>query len=130
MKKSMEKSIEKKYLKEFTHYIPLRTKNRKQILSTVRMGVQDYINDYQIKDYNELVSGFGTPQENADSYLNESPSKIIASKRKSISFIVIVFSLLTLFITGSLAHYYYEQTPAYIKEYAPVEEESFPNDDY
>lgn len=127
MSKIMMNEFENKYMKEVKKYLPLKTNNRKNILSLIQKGMQDYVHDHQITDYDSLITGFGAPQEIADSYIDESPSKTQLQKIRFVILTLIVSILLICSISSGIAYYYYINTPAYIIEEAPVELETFPD---
>lgn len=127
MNETRMNKIENRYMKEVRRYLPFRTDNRKKILSTIQKGMQDYVHDHQITEYDSLAAGFGTPHEVVDHYIDESPSVFYLKKIRFIITVVVVSILLIFSISFGIAHYYYENTPAYIIEKVPVEVETFPS---
>lgn len=115
-------------MKKIKHLLPFRLKNKAKILSSIQVGVHDYIMDHNIDTYEALVNGFGNPQDNIDNYIEDSPSKIRTKKNRMLLTITILLFLLTAGVCFSLSHFYYNQTPAYIYEEAPVEIDTFPSD--
>lgn len=127
MNETVMKNLEERYLKELKRFLPFKA--QKEILCTIRTGLHDYIYDHEIDNYEALLSGFGTPQETADNYLNESPSKVRSNANKTIMLVIILCIALMLFATGSLAYFYYEHTPAYIIEETAGEIDTLPFDE-
>ena len=108
--------------------MPLRTENRKEIINIIQKGIHDYILDYQITDYNSLTTGFGSPQEIVDHYIDESPSQLRLQRNTFILLIMVFAFLLTGSISIAVSYYYYDNTPSYIIEELPVIIETFPNE--
>ena len=121
-------AIEKKYIKMVKKCLPLRTENRKEIISIIQKGIHDYILDYQITDYNSLITGFGSSQEIVDHYIDESPSQLRLQRNTFILLIMVFAFLLTGSISIAVSYYYYDNTPSYIIEELPVIIETFPNE--
>ena len=121
-------AIEKKYIKMVKKCLPLRTENRKEIINIIQKGIHDYILDYQITDYNSLITGFGSPQEIVDHYIDESPSQLRLQRNTFILLIMVFAFLLTGSISIAVSYYYYDNTPSYIIEELPIIIETFPNE--
>lgn len=124
MNETRMNKIENRYMKKVRTYLPFRTSNRKNILSTIQKGMQDYVHDHQITEYDSLVAGFGAPYEVVDYYIDRSPSQVRLQKIRFTVLVLIIGILLICSITAGISYYYYVNTPEYIIEEAPVELET------
>ena len=119
-------AIEKKYLRMVKKYLPLRTTNRKEIINTIQKGIHDYILDHQITDYNSLITGFGSPLEIVDHYIDESPSQLRQRKNTTVLLIIALALLLICIILFAERYYFDANIPSYYFEELPVITETFP----
>ena len=123
MNEEIAQSLENRYMKEVKKTLPLKTNDRKKVLSTIKRSVCDYIFDHEVTDYQTLLRDFGAPRETVDNYINESPGYVHAQANRTILLILIISILLVC----SIAYFCYIRTPAIIIEEAPVEIETFPD---
>ena len=119
-------AIEKKYIKMVKKCLPLRTDNRKEIVNIIQKGIHDYILDYQITDYNSLITGFGSPHEIVDHYIDESPSQLRRRKNMTVLFTIALALLLICVISFAERYYFNANIPSYYIEELPVITETFP----
>ena len=86
----------RRYLREIQKSMPCRGKRRKGILVQVEASVLEYAMENPDLDYGEIVARFGTPQQIAESYLDELEKPELARQLRINKSIVGIVSLLAL----------------------------------
>ena len=77
-----------RYLLEISFYLPVRWKQKKQILGKIRCSIESYIFEGDYVSYRQIRSRFGDPQQIAIAYLSEMTTEEVLEKVKQKQFIV------------------------------------------
>ena len=91
----------RRYLWEVSRELPVRRKQKKNILSRVESSVREFASEQPNADYAAVVKWFGTPGKIAESYVTEMSAADIVHHlhiRKKLFHCIVIFSLVIVFL--------------------------------
>ncbi|MFQ7312525.1 MAG: DUF6120 family protein [Sellimonas sp.] len=116
-------TIVKDYVLSVKKQINFSDKSTKSFLNILENNVANFVQEHPLSTYEQIEEIFGSPSEVAESYLSTLDTNNIKSKlklkKKILTYLVIIFSLLALFVCGVYFWHCYnisKEIPAYSVE--------------
>lgn len=100
-----------RYLRKVKDYLPCNAKQKKQILSTIRVDLMAYMQVFPDAGYAQLVERFGEPSRIAAAYVDEMDTDSLLTalriKRKLVTAVVVMCLTFAALWAGALSYQLY-----------------------
>lgn len=133
MKSRLDKKI-KKYVKTTKRLLTCCKENRSHFLMDMEGDIEKFIQENDSIAYSDVINNFGSPDELAQTYLENIPQKeIVAYKKRKNFYIRTVVAVFGILFIGTISGLYFKLQEAremdviYIEESIIIEEESKDN---
>ncbi len=117
----------KTYYKEIDKVLVCEKKEKKAFLDELKLNIEQYINDNNVKTIDEIKERFGSPQEIANSFLGDidtsSLKKLLSIKKAVIiALIVLVVIIAMVYISAFIDSAHFLKDAPLVEEIVDVEQ--------